>query len=374
MTGFREELAHSGNVPLHICVDDNANPDVDVVGQLSALLDQSARWGSFAVRHPDAGILASKCLPSNLPELKELSIINSPNVTSVLYLSAEMPRLRALVINDVTLCLGDVMISQLSRLDLRRLRLSSPDAWKVVSILENCSSLETVTLMDVFGRDVALELSERQKPLMSRLRELEVSETASTSVLQWIQAPSLQKMKLTTTSRPLPLQDLQEAFSSVEDLEITDFSASMPALRSILLATSNVSRLHVRHQDFHDSFALVPDLVLQHRTWTNLSDLTLHGVFSIGQLRNVVQTHRNTLKRVGVHCLDLGLGFDSLRKEYDEHEEALEWMHHHVDFRVDHTEYVMRGDRCRTFVDQRKGRTINCSLYGCPKFPIANDQ
>ncbi|KAG8899629.1 hypothetical protein FRB99_006525 [Tulasnella sp. 403] len=363
----RMQLARAGATPLHIDFSDDSLTRGACMEFLSLLSTKSERWTSFRIMRFDAkALLASPLFPSVLPRLRHLDIrgANSSLPAGHLQFPKSLPALESLYVSGVSVEWEGVRLPSLEKLELKEASLGPPDLPQFLDMLDASQDLVHLVLVKIWDEDAGLmdRFKAPRQITLPRLEHLEVHEPPSSHVFAWVLTPNLVTLvaKKSYWLRYWALVDIH--FPSLDKLVLLDFSNSTSAIRNFLRASPNISTLDIRHTNIMEPFGLVPDLVLQELDLLRLRNLTIHGVFSLGQVKKVALKYMETLERVRVHCLDLGLAFGSMREEYVEHDDALAWLESVPSFYfgVDHTSKCY-GTRYRSLDDCRRGYRIACS-------------
>lgn len=359
-SAIQRYISNTRDLPIDIIIKDKGPVTDDCILYLRMLASQSERWRSLNILHPEALRIHHVLLSHPLPSLQHLSV-RTPETSFTsddFVFSPWMGALRSLSLTGFPVKWRPQTFSKLHTLEYSSCPFTPDNISSFFNFLEASPLLEQLALTGVSTRQA---LTSRRVTLRN-LKTLVLRDIHAPEILRWIVAPSLRKLVVERdqghqTWRSIPEID----FPTVEEAEVAGFSTSTHVFRQILHAIPNVSVLFVRHHDLNDPIQLVPDLVLQERTLVNLACLTIHGVFSLEQLRRVVERHLPTLKTVRTHCFDLGLPSDSMREEFDEHDEALAWLQAHVDFHVDHTP-IMWMRRYRRYQEKVKGVAMTCHV------------
>ncbi|KAG8911877.1 hypothetical protein FRC01_005432 [Tulasnella sp. 417] len=361
---FGEPLLRSGGLLVDVHVVDEATNLKAAREQLNALAEHSSRWRNVEISHPDAFTLFGKTVPLVLPNLRSLLVKvtfqrMSPSLM-YFYCFPDYP-------STPDICLGwmDRMYPSLRNLDLDDIELKPEETEDFLGFLEAHTTLERLALRNTW---IQHAYTPSRTVVLPHLKELQLRGIPSSEILQWISAPNLKTLAVEKSSqlRYWTPVDIKSNYATATNITLIRFSTSPDALLNVLQVVPLASEVKFASTDLGSRYSFCTENILLEHKLPLLTSLHIQGVVSLPRVKAVAEAYKETLTEVKVHCLDLGLPEESFLKDYDERDEALEWLKDQETFRfdIDHSLYAF-GGRYRSHEDQRSRQKMVCAGEGC---------
>ncbi|KAG9027194.1 hypothetical protein FS837_004345 [Tulasnella sp. UAMH 9824] len=219
-------------------------------------------------------------------------------------------------------------------LDLCDIELWPQDTEDFLGFLEAHSTLEKLVLRNIWELDA---YSPSRTVVLPHLKELQLRGIPSSEILQWVSAPSVQKLVVEISSqlRFWTTVNIGSNYATATNVNLTRFSTTPDALLNVLRAVPFASEVKLVSTDLRSRHLFCTESILIEHKLSHLTSLHIQGVTSLSRLKAVMEAYKGTLTAVKVHCLDLGLPEDSSLDDYSERDVALAWIKDQARFKFD---------------------------------------
>ncbi|KAG8904787.1 hypothetical protein FRC01_008601, partial [Tulasnella sp. 417] len=364
-TNLEVLLLRSGGLPVDVHVVDGVTKPTEVRDQLDALARHSSRWRNVEISHPAAFTLFENSIPWALPKLQSLAVEATskrlpPSLVYYYESILEWP-----LAPDIRLGWKNRMYPFLQSLDLCDIEVKLRETEDFLEFLEAHGSLERLTFRRIWELD---EYTPSRTAVLPHLKELQLRGIPSSEILRWVSAPSLHKL-VVEKSPQLRLWtpvNIESNYATATNITLIHFSTAPDALLNILRAVPLASAVELVSTDLRSRASFSTENILIEHKLFHLTSLYIQGVTSLPRLKAVVEVHKDTLKDVKTHCLDLGLPRESDSENYSERDEALGWLKDQTTFKFDISHSLDAfGGHYRCHEDQRCGKQMLCGGTRC---------
>ncbi|KAG8899282.1 hypothetical protein FRC01_010600 [Tulasnella sp. 417] len=362
---IKAALLRSGGLLVDVHVVDEATKLKSALEQLIALAEQSSRWKSLEVSHPNAPQLLAKAIPLVMPELRSLVVKATFQRVSpeLMYFYEALPEHPST--SDVSPAWKNRMYSSLRYLDLWDIEVKPHETEDFLDFLEAHGTLERLALRKIWEAD---EYAPPRTVELPHLKELRLKGIPSSEILRWISAPSLQTLVVEKNSqlRYWTPVDIKSNYATATNVTLIRFSTAPDALLNVLSAVPLASEIKLVSTDFRSRNSFCTESILIEHRLPLLTSLHIQGITSLPRLKEVVEAYGESLTEVRAHCLDLGLPEESFMEDYSERDEVLGWLKDQEAFKfdVDHSLDAF-GGRYRCHEDQVCRKKMFCAGGSC---------
>ncbi|KAG9027195.1 hypothetical protein FS837_004346 [Tulasnella sp. UAMH 9824] len=315
-------LLRSRGLRFDIHVVDEATELKTAREQLNTLTQHPALWKNVEISHPEALALLEKSIPLLLSNLQSLTVKTGSQQLSPVLMSLYEPFPEYPPPPDVSLEWKNRMYPSLRCLDLCDIQLKPRETEQFLGFLEAHSTLEKLALTDIWELDAYIP---SRTVVLPHIKELQLRGIPSSEILQWVNAPSLQKLmvELSSRLRLWTTVNIESNYATTTNATLVRFSTTPDALLNVLSAVPFASEVELISTDLRSRNSFHTESILIEHKLLRLTSLHIQGVISLLRLKAVVEAYRQTMTEVKVHCLDLGLPEDSFLEDYSERDEAL---------------------------------------------------
>ncbi|KAG8910761.1 hypothetical protein FRC00_007603, partial [Tulasnella sp. 408] len=233
-------------------------------------------------------------IPLVLPKLQSLVVKTTPRrrSPSLLYFYESFPDYQTAP--NISLDWRSRNYPSLRCLDLCDIELGSQDTEDFLGFLEAQGTLEKLVLRNIWELGA---YSPSRTVVLPHLKELQLRGIPSSEILQWISAPSVQKLVVEISSqlRFWTTVNIGSNYATATNVTLIRFSTARDALLNVLRAVPFASEVKLVSTDLRSRHSFCTESILIEHKLPRLTSLHIQGVTSLPRLKAVVEAYEETL-------------------------------------------------------------------------------